>query len=116
MWFEATHHNHHPHQQHQKQHNNCIKQQYYSTNPDGDIAASVGITKVPSISCISNWTTNGWGAHGLLKRGLRRWGSTGSWVCNNAHTQMLIIGFFVNVIVLKQIIKPSKNDKCVTII
>lgn len=31
----------------------------------------------PRISgCISNW-----GAHGLLKRGLRRWGSTGSWVC-----------------------------------
>lgn len=31
-----------------------------------------------SIGCITNW-----GAHGLLKRGLRRWGSTGSWVCCN---------------------------------
>lgn len=52
MWFEATHH-HTPHKS--------------SSNRKSDPSAGIG--------CITNW-----GAHGLLKRGLRRWGSTGSWV------------------------------------
>ncbi|KAJ6639697.1 hypothetical protein Bhyg_12444 [Pseudolycoriella hygida] len=51
MWFEATHHN-------------MVDKS--GKNRKSDPSASIG--------CITNW-----GAHGLLKRGLRRWGSTGSW-------------------------------------
>lgn len=53
MWFEATHHH-------------LVEKSGKSRKSDP--SASIG--------CITNW-----GAHGLLKRGLRRWGSTGSWVC-----------------------------------
>lgn len=52
MWFEATHH----------------QMERSGKNRKTDPSAGIG--------CITNW-----GAHGLLKRGLRRWGSTGSWVC-----------------------------------
>lgn len=54
MWFEATNHS-------------MVERS--GKNRKSDPSASIG--------CITNW-----GAHGLLKRGLRRWGSTGSWVCS----------------------------------
>lgn len=38
---------------------------------------SSGTERVSAGGCISSW-----GAHGFLKRGLRRWSSTGSWVKN----------------------------------
>lgn len=69
MWFEATHHHNHHHHQHY-----------------ADIGNTHHHHKTPSIGCISNW-----GAHGLLKRGLRRWGSTGSWVC----MMCIINGFYL---------------------
>lgn len=78
MWFEATHHSHFHR-----------KQPQYSLNPAGDAVSMPktatndkgGSVKVPNIGCISNW-----GAHSLLKRGLRRWGSTGSWVCLSTYS------------------------------
>lgn len=69
LWFEpmsppptsaAVHHHHHHHQRNYfYQHHSVVSNR--KSDPSG---------------CISNWS-----AHGLLKRGLRRWGSTGSWVC-----------------------------------
>lgn len=59
MWFEATHHH-------------LVEKS--GKNRKSDPSASIG--------CITNW-----GAHGLLKRGLRRWGSTGSWVCRKCRKE-----------------------------
>lgn len=65
MWFEPTHH--------------YTANATTPTNRKSDPIASIG-------GCISNW-----GAHGLLKRGLRRWGSTGSWVCFEEHRKFVDI-------------------------